>query len=184
MESVKLMIEEHKYIKRMLVLLRKVSINILNGEDVPYEDFKKMIKFVRDFADNHHHGKEEKMFFNKMVEELGPAAEKLVTNGMLVEHDLGRLHIKQLEEALERNLSGDTEAKVDIIANSISYTDLLYRHIDKEDNVVFSYGERNFNDQTKELINTEFEKFEDTEEAKNAREVYIGMLVELEEKYL
>jgi len=27
-----------------------------------------------------------------MLEKLGPVADKLIRNGMLVEHDLGRLH--------------------------------------------------------------------------------------------
>jgi len=94
MNGINLMVEEHKYIKRMLVVLRKASYGILQGKEVSFEDFEKMIDFVRSYADNHHHGKEEKILFNRMVSEIGGPAEKLVNLGMLVEHDLGRLFMK------------------------------------------------------------------------------------------
>jgi len=42
--GIDLMVEEHKYIKRMLIVLRKASYKILQGEDICYEDFDKMIK--------------------------------------------------------------------------------------------------------------------------------------------
>ena len=91
-----------------------------------------MIDFIRNFADAHHHGKEEKLLFHEMVTHLGPLGNKLITHGMLVEHDSGRLFIKELEEALQRVKSGDEMSKLDVIANAISYTHLLRRHIEKE----------------------------------------------------
>jgi len=86
------MIQEHEAIQRMLAVIRKYCYKILKSTKVEYEDFYKIIDFVRNYADKHHHGKEETMLFNRMMEELGPIAEKLVNHGMLVEHDLGRLH--------------------------------------------------------------------------------------------
>ena len=53
-------------------------------------------------------------------------AEKVVKYGMLVEHDLGRLYVTNLNEALEKALkNGNAEAKLDVIANAVSYTNLL-----------------------------------------------------------
>ncbi len=46
---------------------------------------------------------------------------------MLIEHDQGRLYMQNLEKALGELDKGNEEAKLDIIANSISYSDLLYR---------------------------------------------------------
>lgn len=78
MKAIEIMNEEHKYIIRMLHVIRKCCFKILNGEEVIYEDFDKIIDFVRNYADNHHHKKEEKILFVKMVEELGEPAEKAV----------------------------------------------------------------------------------------------------------
>ena len=59
MDSVKLMMEEHQNILRMLEVVRNACYGIYKGEDICYEDFAKMIDFIRNYADNHHHGKEE-----------------------------------------------------------------------------------------------------------------------------
>src|SRR5699024_8321964 len=125
------------------------------------------------YADNHHHGKEEKMLFNRMVEELGPAAEKLVIHGMLVEHDLGRLYVKQLEEAVIRELDGDEEAKLDVIGNAMSYADLLNRHIDKEDMVVYEFARKNLGKETLKTINSECLVFEDKAKENNVQRKYL-----------
>jgi len=125
MKAIEIMNEEHKYIIRMLHVIRKCCFKILNGEEVIYEDFDKIIDFVRNYADNHHHKKEEKILFVKMVEELGEPAEKAVKQGMLVEHDLGRLHIRELVEALDKLKAGEEEAKLDVIANAISLPEAI-----------------------------------------------------------
>jgi len=183
MDSINLMMEEHKNIKRMLLVVRKACIAIMNGSEIDYVDFSKIISFIRNYADTHHHGKEEKMLFNRMVDEIGGAAEKLVKHGMLVEHDLGRLFIKELEEALVRVKNGDAEAKVDVIANAVSYTHLLNRHIDKEDKVVYTFAKRELSKDTFFKIDDECGKFEKDMESNNVQQEYIALLEELEKKH-
>lgn len=183
MNGINLMIDEHKYIKRMLIVVRKACYIVLKGGEIDYVDFNKMIDFVRNYADNHHHGKEEKILFKYMVEEIGLLAEKLVTHGMLVEHDLGRLHMMELENALNRVKAGDDESKLDVIANAVSYTHLLFRHIDKEDNTVYTFANRKLSEETLKKIDLECEEFEREMSEKNIQEKYINLLEELERKY-
>jgi hemerythrin-like domain-containing protein len=183
MDGIVLMVEEHKYIKRMLEVIRKACIGIMNGKEIDYSDFEKMIDFVRSYADNHHHGKEEKILFNRMIDEIGGAAEKLVRFGMLVEHDLGRLHMKNLEEALLKVKEGDSDAKVDVIANAVSYTHLLHRHIDKEDNVAYPFAKRQLSGETIEKINQECDNFEEEMQKVGVQNKYIEILELLERKY-
>lgn len=181
MKAIEIMNEEHKYILRMLQVIRKCCFKILNNEEIIYEDFYKIIDLIRNYADNHHHKKEEKILFIKMVEELGEPAKKAVNQGMLVEHDLGRLHVRELVAALEKVKAGEEEAKLDVIANAISYTHLLIRHIDKEDRVIYKFAERNLNDEVIKLIDDECENYEiNNEEIKNK---YISILEELEKIY-
>ena len=183
MDGITLMVEEHGNIKRMLAVIRKACLGILNGQEINYEDFEQMIDFVKNYADSHHHGKEEKFLFNRMVDELGGAAEKLVKYGMLIEHDLGRLHMMNLREALAKVKAGDQEAKLDVIANAISYTHLLTRHIDKEDNAAYTFAKRELSQKTLDTINSECEVFEQEEEAKGTQKKYLQILERLEEKY-
>lgn len=184
MTSIELMVEEHKAIKRMLAVMRKASWGIMNGAEIDYDDFSTMIAFVRGYADAHHHGKEENMLFNRMVDDLGPAAQKLVTHGMLVEHDLGRLHMADLERALSAVKEGNEESKLDVIANAISYTHLLTRHIDKEDGVVYPFAERSFTKEQLEEINESCSAFEAQQTDKGVQEKFLSDLERLENKYM
>ncbi|AAK80442.1 hemerythrin-like domain-containing protein [Clostridium acetobutylicum] len=184
MDSINLMVEEHTYIKRMLIVVRNASINILNGGKIDYDDFYKMIDFIRNYADKHHHGKEENMLFNKMVDELGNPIEKVINMGMLVEHNQGRSFIYDLEEALKRVKNGDDDSKVDVIANAVSYENLLKRHIEKEDSTVYTFASKNLSRETLDKINSECEKFEEIESKNKVQEKYIKLLEDLEKKYI
>ncbi len=184
MNGIELMVDEHKAIKRMLAVVRSACFGVMQGHEINYDDFATMIDFVRGYADAHHHGKEEQLLFNRMVEELGPAAQKLVTHGMLVEHDLGRLHMAELEKALIAVKEGHEEAKLDVIANAISYTHLLTRHIDKEDGVVYPFAERSFTPEVLEAINKDCETFEKEQTSNGVQAKYIENLVILESKYM
>lgn len=181
--SIELMVEEHRNIKRMLKVVRKACNNILHGNDIPYEDFEKMIDFIKNYADAHHHGKEEKFLFKEMETRLGNAGSQLVRHGMLVEHDLGRLYISELKESLERTKSGEEESKLDIIANAVGYANLLSRHIDKEDSVVYTFAERKLPKYIIDDINAQAEIFEQTAQTQGTQSYYIKLLEELEAKY-
>lgn len=183
MDCIELMVEEHKAAKRMLTVMRKYCYKILGNEEVDYEDFFIIIDFIRTYVDSHHHGKEEKLLFNQMVDKLGPIGEKLIRQGMLVEHDLGRLHMYELEEAVKKVIAGDDEARLDVIANAISYTHLLNRHIDKEDRVVYAYAKNNLDTETLAQINKDCKEFEQNAEREKTQEKYFRILEEMESKY-
>lgn len=183
MDAIELMMDEHKNIKRGLAVIRKMCISVLNGNEVPHEDFKQIIDFVRNYADKHHHNKEEAILFKKMTEELG---EKLVgapIGGMLTEHDFGRLFIKSLDEALDRVKKGDADSRVDVIANAIGYADLLNRHIDKEDKVIYTFARRSLKEEAIQELNARCEEVEKTAEAANLQRGYEDAIKKLEDKW-
>lgn len=184
MNCIELMVDEHKNIKRMLAVVRKYCSRILNGEKIQYEDFYKIIDFIRNYADKHHHGKEELLLFARMMEELGPTAEKLIRYGMNVEHDLGRLHVQELDAAVKRVLDGDMDARLDVIANAISYTHLLSRHIDKEDGVVYKYAQNNLPEGTMSRLEQDCISFEQKAKEEKTQDKYVALLNELESQFL
>ena len=116
-----------------------------------------------------------------MVDEIGETAEKVVKYGMLVEHDLGRLYVTNLNEALEALKNGNAEAKLDVIANAVSYTNLLERHIHKEDNVIYKFAQRELKKDTMYVINEECVSFE--EKNNNVKDENLEILKNLKEKY-
>ncbi len=144
-----------------------------------------MVDFVRNYADKHHHMKEEIILFDCMKKELGNIAEKLITHGMMVEHDLGRLHMSQLDQAIRTyEKSKSQEAKLDIIANATGYTDLIKRHIDKENTVVFSFGEKNLKEETRKIVNEKTKELEEKAFVEGVQEKYLKVLAKLEMKYV
>ena len=182
MNSIELMVNEHKNIKRMLAVIRKYCFKVLKNQQLDYNDFYRIIDFVRNYADKHHHGKEEDYLFNRMIEEIKGPTEKLVKHGMLVEHDLGRLYMQNLEKALKALENGEEEAKIDIIANAVSYTDLLYRHIEKEDDVVYKFAERNLSKESLKKLDEDCKRIEKEAKEKGIQDKYINLMYELEEK--
>lgn len=152
MKSIELMVKEHENVTRIIKVARKLCYKIVKNEDVDYDNFYKVADFIQNYADKIHHNKEEGFLFNKMMDEMGKVAEKLVKHGMLVEHDLGRLYVSELLEALESYKNGNDEARVDIIGSTISYTNLLTRHIEKENNVVYKFAEKSLSEETKKEL--------------------------------
>ena len=100
MYGIEVLVKEHENIQQFNRVVRKMCIRMMDGEEPDLDDFEKVILFVRNYADKHHHGKEEEILFDAMEKYLGETAAKLIRNGMLVEHDLGRLYIRELEEAV------------------------------------------------------------------------------------
>jgi len=184
MNSIEIMVKEHEYILRMLKVLREASRKVMKGEEINYEDFGLMTDFVANYADGHHHGKEEKFLFNQMINELGRMGTNLVTHGMLVEHDWGRLFMSELKSALARVRDGDEDSRIDVIANAVGYANHLNRHIEKENQVVFTFAEKALKPEIMDLVNKQTEQFEADAAFLGTQTHYIEMLEKLEEKYL
>jgi len=183
-QSVILMEEDHANINRALGVIRNICLQLMQGGEVPDEDFREIIQFVREYADKHHHGKEEKFLFPVMVKKLGPVGDKLVTNGMLVEHDLGRADVLSLETALnEYKKNPRLELKLDILSYAMAYAHLLQLHIEKENSVVYPFAERCLSEEDFKEINEKSQIFEDEQTAKGVQKHYLDILEKLEKKY-
>ncbi len=185
MYSVELMVAEHDNILKLLEVIRAASCGVAEGKEIVDGDFRKMIVFARTYADKHHHGKEEQIFFREMSDKLGDAGYKLVQHGMLVEHDLGRLHIAELEKALDRYAENPrTIDKVSILAEAMGYAGLLQRHIEKENQVVYPFGERALPQEILRQVDEETRAFEADAQDRGVQSGGLELLRELTEKYL
>lgn len=184
MYSIDIMVEEHENIRRMLRVVQKMCCEVLEGKEVEVEDFRKAISFVRNYADAHHHGKEEKFLFPEMLTHMGELAKKLITHGMLVEHDLGRSHILGLETALNQyETSPSVELKLEIITEAMGYARLLQAHIEKENTAVFVFAKSRLPKEVLEDLNVKSKEYEEAEKNVKVREKYLSLVDEMEKKY-
>jgi hemerythrin-like domain-containing protein len=179
MYGIDLLMKEHENILDFTAFLRKICTGILNGEPVDGKLLRECVDFGRNYADKHHHGKEEKILFQFMLDNMGPVAEKLIRNGMLVEHDFGRLYLSELEKAVEEYEKNPLDDyKLDIISNGVGYGALLKRHIEKEDEVVYTFAARALSDEHKKAVDEETESFEKQADGDGIRDHYLTWLHE------
>lgn len=183
MKSIELLVREHKNIKRMLSVVREISYQIYEHKPVDLEDYNLIIDFIRNYADKHHHEKEENILFEEMGKHLGEAIVDGPLLAMFSEHDLGRMYISNLEEAVIAVKNGDERKNIDVITNGMAYVDLLSRHIDKEDNTIYVFGENNLSKDCLAFVEDEMMKVEAEAEKKNIQKNYIKILENLEKKY-
>ena len=181
---IEVMKEEHANIKRMVTVIRQICCNILEGGEVPVSDFRNITDFIKNYADHHHHGKEEAFLFPEMVSRLGKTADNLVTHGMLVEHNLGRNYNMGLGMALNAyEASPSTQLKLDIVGNAFGYAYVLSEHILKENNVVYPFAEKNLPAEILDKVNEDSKKYEEETMLKGVQKHYLDMLESLEKKY-
>lgn len=184
MYGIEVLVEEHENVRTFTGIVRRACCAILNGAPVAPADFRDMIVFIREYADQHHHGKEEKLLFGEMMDALGPVAVNLVQHGMLVEHELGRLHVMNLEAALDRyEANPNTMDKLDIVAEATGYANLLLRHLEKENQVLFPFAEKNLPSEALARIEQRIRQFEEEAKAAGVQDAHLARLRRLAEKY-
>lgn len=182
MYGIEMLVNEHDNILRFLDIVEKAALKILDEKVVDIEFFESSIGFIRNYADKIHHGKEEEYLFKEMQKYLGDLGKNLIDHGMLVEHDLARYNVLMLEKSIkEFKERPSSELMLDIITYSMGYRDLLKRHIDKENRVVYTYAEKTLDKNILDYVTKETKEFEE----ENFEEIkgYIEMLEKFEEKF-
>ncbi len=186
MESIKLLEAEHQNVLRLCKIIRQMLENVVvDAATLNVEDMNLAIDIIQNYTDAHHHGKEEEILFKYMLDELGGPGEKIVRNGMLVEHEMSRHHVRGWKENLENYESEPkTSYLVAIIGHAFSYADLLENHIEREDGVVYPFAERSLSDEAKQKVEQECREFELKAEEKSTQAHYLKAIDTLEAKYL
>ena len=178
--GLEILVEEHDNVIRFKEANRVNSKKIMNGEELSVAYYRKALEFGRGYVDKYHHGKEEKILFDMMIDRLGPLAMKLIRNGMLVEHDMGRLYLKNLEAALDGyEAKANDDDKLDIIVAINEYGELLQRHAYKENDVVYTFAQRSFSEQDGIELDEKTEAFEAEAADKGTKAYYLEQLEEL-----
>ena len=116
--------DDHRLILRALDLLEAAANRLAGGETLPDGWWMELVGWLRKFADQTHHAKEERFLFPAMLEaglpcEGGPIAV------MLEEHDHGRFLVGEMEHG----------ALPTRVARARDYIRELREHVTKENGV-------------------------------------------------
>ena len=171
--ALKILSDEHQNILKVIDTLLKECDFIQSGNKIDKDFFKKIIDFVKGYADKFHHAKEEDILFVELCKDE-TQMHCNPTPQMLHEHDLGREFIKELEKGIEEN-NQDT-----IIRNARLYAQLLQEHIYKEDNILYPMADEALSPNIKNNILDRFKQVE--QKLFEEKEKHILFLKELDER--
>ncbi|NJD59132.1 MAG: cation-binding protein [Anaerolineales bacterium] len=150
-----------------------------SGEKVNPQFFSSATEFMRGFADQCHHAKEEGILFSQMKQQ-GIAMEGCPLGVMLAEHECGRQYTRALTSATQAMQAGDESGSRRAIMSSRSYIALLRLHIYKEDNILFPMADQVIPPGQNALIMNAFEQVEKIETGEGFYEKYEALAEALE----
>lgn len=168
----KILSKEHEVILKFIDVLMKECQEMRKSKAVNRVFFQEAIGFIREYADQLHHAKEEEILFKELCSRENQ--EKMHCNPieqMLFEHNLGRDFVRNMEESLNRN----DWAK--LAENAESYSRLLQEHIFKEDRIMYPLADSVLSPEAQRAILEEFRKVEGSELSRKVQKKYPRFLV-------
>jgi hemerythrin-like domain-containing protein len=143
--------EDHKIILRALDVLQSI-VEEADPERIDQNDTTTLLRFLRVFADEHHHMKEESVLFPELMRisqtEAGPIRH------LLFEHGQERSLVEGLEDALRRTKTAEFVLFAGRLAERVR------GHIQKEDGILFPILDLLIPSELDKKVVVGFEKFQ------------------------
>lgn len=128
---------EHRLIERMINILNNEFIRMQNERYLNPIFIDNVVDFIRTYADQTHHGKEEDILFRELEKkELSEEHEKIMKE-LIEEHKFGRKITGELVEARKKYVKGELNAIEIVIKKIKTLIDFYPKHIEKEDKHFF-----------------------------------------------
>lgn len=180
MQAIRILMDEHRLIERVLDALETASHRIGSTDAFGPSFFLDAVDFIRNFADAFHHMKEEDVLFEFMVasgmpREGGPIAV------MLYEHEVGRRFVRAMKAAAESWAEGQEDAQRDLVENAQGFIELLRQHISKEDNILYTIAAQVLSPEQQDRVLEEFQRVEAERTIPGTRDKYEALAVRLED---
>ncbi|MBD3350976.1 MAG: cation-binding protein [Candidatus Lokiarchaeota archaeon] len=151
---------EHRLIERMIHIF-KLELDTIKEEDqVDPNMIYKVVDFIRTYADETHHGKEEDILFRELKKkELSPEHQKTM-NELINEHVYARKTTSQLVDANELYEKGNKDSLNVIIKKIEELIEFYPKHIEKEDKHFFTPIMEYFNEKEQQELLKEGQAFD------------------------
>ena len=141
MDAIETLMTEHRTIEKVIDALVAFTGELRRRGATDREELARFVGFLKHFADQLHHGKEEDILFTAMADhgfptEGGPIAV------MLAEHVRGRAFIQAMAQAVEGAPPWTDADRGRIAEAAAGYGALLRAHIHKEDAILYPMAEQ------------------------------------------
>ncbi|TFG00535.1 MAG: hypothetical protein EU541_01925 [Promethearchaeota archaeon] len=128
---------EHRLIERMIKIIENELNQIQEKNEINPIFIDNAVDFIRTYADQTHHGKEEDILFRELKKKDISDKHRKTMEELIDEHVFARKTTGDLVEAKENFINGDRDAINIIIKKMQTLTEFYPKHIDKEDNHFF-----------------------------------------------
>jgi hemerythrin-like domain-containing protein len=159
MKATQSLIDDHRVILKVVGAMRAYAGVVERGGGIDPAFVRGVATFLRVFADQCHHAKEEGILFPKLTE-LGVPVAGGPIGVMCAEHEIGRAEVTklfQLADACDAGALPQPAALADALRNLAGFYE---QHIWKEDNVLFPMADRLLTDKADEDLCRQYEKAE------------------------
>jgi hemerythrin-like domain-containing protein len=173
---------EHQIILLVLEAARREALLIQNTGKIRGDDIGSMIDFFQNFVDRCHHTKEEHYLFAALRAHGVPDNEGALFY-MWKEHDEGRRQVTKILSSLPGAQAGEPAALAEAAANLLAFVELLKKHIDMEDNVLYPMADNLLTPKEQDELGRSFEKVEAEEMGPGVHEKYHQLAHQLTEKF-
>jgi len=175
------LIYEHKAITSMLNVMSNISNSIKDKKVFYTNDVEKITDFLSVYVEKCHRNKEENVFYPALLlSKYPPESIGLMIN----EHKLAKGCLDEIECCVENFKLGSTfsgEMIADCMAN---YVQLIYDHIQKEENDYFPLANKTLSEDAQTEISKQFKLINDEFVGLDIHTRYDELLKSLESKYL
>jgi hemerythrin-like domain-containing protein len=182
MKPTDILTDEHRVIEQVLECLGKIVERSESDGKLDGQSARDAVSFLRSFADRCHHAKEEDHLFPAM-EARGLPREGGPTGVMIYEHEQARHRIRKMDENIEAASQGDPAALRKFTHHARAYCNLLWNHIEKEDQCLYTMANQAFTDDDQRQLLLAFQKVEAEEIGAGVHEKYVSIANGLADRF-
>ncbi|MBN2151961.1 MAG: hemerythrin domain-containing protein [Candidatus Lokiarchaeota archaeon] len=151
---------EHRLIERMIAVLR-VEVDRVKKTSTPDAvAIDRIVDFIRTYADQTHHGKEEDILFRELQKKEQSDEDRRMMEDLIADHVKSRETTKALVAAKECYLKGDDGAVAEIASRMEFLAGFYPVHIEKEDKHYFIPAMKYFTKEEQEALLREGREFD------------------------
>ncbi len=132
---------EHRHIETVIKSLRDAAVALDRRQRLNAQKLRTVVEFLRIYADQRHHQREEALFFPVLIKR-GVPTQGCPIGGLNHEHEKGRALVSALDEWITFYEQQRPGADIELRQTLQAIVDLYQKHLWVEDAMVFPMAQR------------------------------------------